>query len=505
MDHKKRIKEKAEIEEAYLVSSLYQTPDQFAMFTKAELNDDMFMHKPWKFYFGLARQIYEDGVRQLDDVMVLKKVKEYGATEEFNKYGGFQPIHQVLQQAEVSVENFDDYKRGIRWNHTMREMAKLIGAKVFEADGKYDPYKMKANQIALYWQDKLNRLMMMTSENMYDSEKLVVDAEQYIEEIETQAEGMLPFFNGKKTNKAVGGWSRGNVTMFGGYGNTGKSSISVERVVLGCIKAKEKLVILANEEGGKAWRDKIYKYIIFKKLEKKSFKFEKLTRGGLDEDEKQIIREATEELRTLVDGDDSLIQIVYLQNYIVEDVKTLIKHYAARGCINFMIDTHKVSDEKTGEQRYAQFVEDTKQYYKIARKDAGGLNLRVMLNFQLAEHTKGRRYLDNDMIGEGKAAKDEAAVVMMFRNTYDEELEGGKNELLCWDWRYDEMTEKTVKVEFKLKREKHYKLLFVSKNRFGATNDGGQEVIVLRSNFDANSFWEEGYTYVPKNADGHRR
>lgn len=293
--------------------------------------------------------------------------------------------------------------------------------------------------------------------------------------------------------------------MFGGYGNTGKSSISVERVVLACIEAKEKLVILANEEAGKAWRDKIYKYIIFKKLDKKSFKFEKLTRGGLNEDEKQIIRDATVELNKLVDGDDALIQIVYLQNYIVEDVKTLIKHYAARGCINFMIDTHKVSDEKTGEQRYAQFVEDTKQYYKIARKDAGGLDLRVMLNFQLAEHTKGRRYLDNDCIGEGKAAKDEAAVVMMFRNTYDDELKDGKSQLLCWDWIKDDMNGGFMKKEFYMDKDHHYKLLFVSKNRFGATNDGGQEVIVLRANFDANSFWECGYTHVPKNADGYRR
>lgn len=505
MDYKKRIKDKSEIEEAYLVSSLYRYPEHFSTFTNAELNENMFIHPEWKFHFSLVQQIFNDGVRKIDNVIVAKKATEYGVSSKFEEYGGFDPIHQVIEQAEVDLENFDDYKSGIRWNHTMLELGKLLGKKVFEADGKYDPFKMKPHQVTLYWQDRMNQLAMMASENMYDSENLVVDAETYIKEIETQAEGMLPFYNAKKMNKAVGGWSRGNATMFGGYGNTGKTSIMVERVVFGCIKAKEKLTILANEEAGKSWRDKVYKYIIFKKLNKKNFKFEKLTRGGLDEDEKQIIREATEELKSLVDGDDSLIKIVYLQNYIVEDVKTLIKHYAARGCINFMIDTHKVSDEKTGEQRYAQFVEDTKQYYKIARKDAGGLNLRIMLNFQLAEHTKGRRYLDNDCIGEGKAAKDEAAVVMMFRNTYDEELKGGKNELKCWNWEYDEMKEKYEKVEFLLEHDHHYKLLFVSKNRFGATNDGGQEVIVLRSNFDANSFWEYGYTYVPKNADGYRR
>lgn len=505
MDHKKRIKEKAEIEEAYLVASLYRHPDHFSTFTAAELNEEMFIHPPWRFYFSLAKQIFNDGVRKLDEVMVLKKVKEYGATSDFEEYGGFAPIQQIFNSVDVELENFDDYKTGIRWNHTMKETSKILGSKVFEKDGKYDPYKMKANQVTLYWQDKLNKLTMMASENIYESEKLIVDADVYIEEIEKQAEGMLPFYNSKLTNKAVGGWARGNVYMFGGYGNTGKTSISVEKLVLGCIDKQERLVILANEEAGKSWRDKIYKHIIFKKLKQTKFDTKKLTRGGLTEEERQIIRKATEELRALVDGDESLIQIVFLQNYIIDDVKTLIKHYAARGCINFLIDTHKVSDEKSGEQRYAQFVEDTKQYYKIARKDAGGLNLRVMLNFQVAEHTKGRRYMDNDFIGEGKAAKDEAAVVMMFRNTFDDELEDGKTPLTCWKWKMSEVTGEPYKEEFKLSRKYHYKLLFVTKNRFGATNDGGQEVIVLRSNFDANSFWECGYTHVPKNADGYRR
>ena len=240
----------------------------------------------------------------------------------------------------------------------------------------------------------------------------------------------------------------------------------------------------------------------------KDIKFDrkKLVRSGLTEEDKETIRKIVAKTNELLNGDDRLIQVVYLQSYVIEDVKTMIQHYVARGYINFLIDTHKVSDSKTGESRYAQFVDDTKEYYKLARPDAGGYNLRIFLNFQLAEHTKGRKFLDNDCIGEGKAAKDEAAVVMMFRNVFDDEKEGGKNPLDCWRWMPpDDFNDKPVKKEFQLKAGKQYFLKFITKNRFGSTNDGGQEVIVIEPYFNGNTFKEIGHTYVAKTSDSYAK
>lgn len=501
-----KIKAKAEIEEGYLVSTLFENPNHYATFTKDDLHGEMFLHDAWRFFFEFGRDMFSDGIQTFDDVIILKKVKEYGIESKFKEYGGYDPINQIIRKVGVSTDNFDDYKRGIRWNHIIKQLKMMFGEKVFVKDGKYDPYKMRAEQLTLYWKDKMNQIHMAASENIFDSSPLLLDAEKYIEEIEKQSEGVMPFYNAKLTNKAVAGWVRGNVFMHGGYGNTGKSSIATEDVVMACIENGEKLVILANEEDRKAWQDKLSMTIKTHYLKDIKFDRKKLVRSGLTEKDKDTIRKIVAKTNELLNGDDRLIQVVYLQSYVIEDVKTMIQHYVARGYINFLIDTHKVSDSKTGESRYAQFVDDTKEYYKLARPDAGGYNLRIFLNFQLAEHTKGRKFLDNDCIGEGKAAKDEAAVVMMFRNVFDDEKMGGKNPLECWKWMPpDDFNDKPIKKEFQLKAGKQYFLKFITKNRFGSTNDGGQEVIVIEPYFNGNTFKEIGYTYVAKTSDSYAK
>ena len=247
-----KIKAKAEIEEGYLVSTLFENPNHYATFTKDDLHGEMFLHDAWRFFFEFGRDMFNDGIQTFDDVIILKKVKEYGIDSKFKEYGGYDPINQIVRKVNVSTDNFDDYKRGIRWNHIIKQLKMMFGEKVFVKDGKYDPYKMRAEQLTLYWKDKMNQIHMAASENIFDSSPLLLDAEKYIEEIEKQSEGVMPFYNAKLTNKAVAGWVRGNVFMHGGYGNTGKSSIATEDVVMACIENGEKLVILANEEDRKA-------------------------------------------------------------------------------------------------------------------------------------------------------------------------------------------------------------------------------------------------------------
>ncbi len=46
--------------------------------------------------------------------------------------------------------------------------------------------------------------------------------------------------------------------------------------------------------------------------------------------------------------------------------------------------------------------------YQLARKNAGGLNMRVWINVQLGDNTIGRRYLDEGCLGESKKIKNEA-------------------------------------------------------------------------------------------------
>jgi hypothetical protein len=146
-------------------------------------------------------------------------------------------------------------------------------------------------------------------------------------------------------------------------------------------------------------------------------------------------------------------------------------------------------------------VEDMKTIYRLTRKNAGGCNLRTAVTFQLADGAIKNRYLDFEAIGEGKASKNEASVMQMFRPAWADEYEKGKMELTCFKNVKKENGE-YEKDEFTLKKGKTYYLLFTPKNRFGANNDNGQPVLILEPNFNFNHFKEIGWCYVANDKSG---
>src|SRR5690606_29197216 len=89
------------------------------------------------------------------------------------------------------------------------------------------------------------------------------------------------------------------------------------------------------------------------------------------------------------------------------------------------------------------------------------------------------RYLDFEAIGEGKASKNEASVVMMFRPVWGDEYEGEKRELECYRMKKRPVGDGYMKETFKLEKGKAYFLLFTPKNRFGSNTDNGQPVLVI--------------------------
>jgi replicative DNA helicase len=79
----------------------------------------------------------------------------------------------------------------------------------------------------------------------------------------------------------------------------------------------------------------------------------------------------------------------------------------------------------------------------------------------------------------------------MIRKPFDDEYSGEKNELRCYKL---EGKNKLTKIPFKLEKDKHYTIIFITKNRFGATNEFQ---IVAEHNLSTNIYKEIGITRVP--------
>jgi hypothetical protein len=157
-----------------------------------------------------------------------------------------------------------------------------------------------------------------------------------------------------------------------------------------------------------------------------------MVNGKLQEEDKVKIRKAIKKLHELIDEEEGLIKVVFMEKYVIKDLEKIVRFWANRGYVNLVIDTHKVSDESKHEARWQTFVEDMKVIYRLTRKNAGGMNLRTVVTFQLADSAIKNRYLDFEAIGEGKASKNEASVMYMFRSAWSDEYEDGKEALECY-------------------------------------------------------------------------
>lgn len=503
----KKISDKAMINENYFLGLLWSDPVMYYTEYLNQIESDQLIHGVWKFYFELGKKMYLDGVKKFDAITVQMKAKEYGVEKKFEEYGGLETIEDSVSLVKSNDENIEYYAEEIQRNFIIRELYSIVGEKIFKKDGKYDYSKLNKEQLAKYWQDKLNKVSL-NNLGGYQVENLYDDADEFIKRLESSSEEMLPFYKSSMMNSITQGIPRGKVTFICGFGGTGKSSLTADKVVMSYVANAEKAIIVLNEESADDFRQKMVLSIISHELkEEKGFNRKHMVNGKLLDTDKEQIRKAFAKMKELTEGDEALIKIVFMENYDMDELENIVRYHANRGYHNLLIDTHKMSDNVSQDQRWARFVEDAKKIYKFTRKEANGLNLRTVLTLQLADSHIRDRFLTFDALAEGKASKNEASIMMMFRPIFSDEYEGGRHELKCHRWRKKTEEEqflnpkdkkKYIKEEFTLEKGTLYYLLFTPKNRFGNNTNNGQEVLVIEPNFNFNSFHEVGWTYVDK-------
>jgi len=489
----KKINKNAQINEAYFVGLLWADPfNNFAEYNDT-VSQDEFVHNVWSFYFELGRKMYKESIRTFDRITVATKVKEYNLIEEFDEFGGMDTIEDAVDIVKDNPDNIEYYYETVKKNYVIRQLYLLFGNKVLIKKGKYDFDKMTSEQLGAYWDDKMN-VIRLNNVNRYEAENLYIDPEEFIRKLEEESAEMLPFYKSKLLNSITQGVARGHVNMFGGFGGTGKSSITAEKIVMSCIENREKAIVVLNEEDAQTFRQKIILTLLWHEFNEHLDR-KRMVNGKLREEDKEKIRKAMKRMNELMDEKEGLIKVIFMEKYVIKDLEKIVRFWANRGYINLVIDTHKVSDESKFEQRWQTFVEDMKVIYRMTRKNAGGLNLRTWVTFQLADSAVRNRFLDYEAIGEGKASKNEASVVMMFRKAWSDEYKGGNKALQCYrlkklpDGSYD-------KDWFQLDPDKQYYLLFTPKNRFGQSNDTGLPVLIIEPYFQSNTFAEIGWTFV---------
>ncbi|ARF70690.1 hypothetical protein B7C51_24770 (plasmid) [Paenibacillus larvae subsp. pulvifaciens] len=498
-------RKEVKISEAYLTALFWCFPDNYNMYDKEKINDKTFLNKEWGFFFDLGRYMYEKGITVFDDISVIKHVKELGFEKRFDRYGGFETITEVMDEVENLQDNLEGYYSDVKKYAILQKLYKLFGERVLKETEKYNYRKMTKEQLFIYWSDIVNQIGLDSDSN-YDEYYLLENLHQDIKEWDKNPDIGLPYYKSKHMTNITTGIDLGTLTIYGGFGGSGKTSFVFNKFIMSCIENKEKLLVIANEQSVKDFK----KLLLVTALgvgTKEILKRQRLNEGNFTSNEEGKLKKAIEWVEEISEGNSKLIAFVFMEDYVMKDVKKIVKRYANRGYRSVLIDTGKPSENVGNKPRWEIITDDFKELYKLARANGNGLNLRMWVNVQLSDMALTRRFLNEHAFGESKKIKNEADVVFMGRSLWDDEYEGGDNEIEAWRWVKSKNGDKGyVKKKFKLKRVEiddegnefinQYYLLFTPKNRRGKDNKNGQEILIFKVNLNNNTWKEVGFCYV---------
>ena len=495
------IKRLASTNESYLVGLLWNQPLEAYTSYSEKISSDDFLHPEWGFYFELGKRLYKKGIKKFDDISVNATVEEIGVRDTFDKYGGYGTMVQLIDIVRENAQNIESYYDALLKNKVIMALIDLIGGKVITNNKKYDYREMNAREISQYWQNKMNNIAI-DGISSFESENLYISGKEFLKNLENKADGVLRFANSRLLNGVVQGMPRGEVTMLGGFGNSGKSSFMTDKVLLSCIYDVDKTLVILNEEGADKLREKIFLSLVNHEMNKfgddnqRNFKRKRLNKvNELNDEDRTLIYETFEKLKDLMDGDEAHIKIVFMEQYQIEDLKNIIALHANLGYVNLIIDTHKVPDNYKSASRWEAIVEATKEIYKLTRPESGGFNLRTMLTIQLADNHIKDKFLGYDAIGEGKGMKNEASILMMYRPIFDDEYDKIKPYRFVKNGMNGDGF---IREEISLERDRTYYVMFIPKNRYGQNTDNGQDAIIYEARFLYNSFVEVGFANIPR-------
>ena len=460
--------------EASIVSMIYKNPDLLRE-TNLTLND--FHHNCWRVFFEIARDLIINEKRvtlsEVDIGLYLEKHSKL-ADKYYNEYGGYQTIESA--SAYIKEENFDSYVRDLRkWNAVAKlikygfpcDKNKLSEVCDMSAEELYDEYTVYLNDI------------FANIDNNVKSYNGFADMKNLIDELDAGKNVGIPFANCEILNRETGGMLGGNIIGFGAASGVGKSTLSINYIFPSIMKNDLKALFIINEEDESKFRKEALVWYASNVL-KHPIPKRVLRDGNFDKETKEVLYKAAEWFES--QKEKRHITIMPLEQYTARTVVKLIKKYTKMQVDVIVLDTLKESFDSRDKESWKSLMTDCVDFYDCIKHT----NTCMVITYQLVKNKS--KYLTNADIGISKGILDIFSVNIFFRRPLQTEFEGGKDELYC----YEPIKNTSSKIEFKLNKDKHYMIGFISKNRFGVSDIQ----IISEADFSINQYKDLGYCNV---------
>jgi replicative DNA helicase len=449
-EFRKMLKNIKNTAESYVVLSIYKNTE---LYFDSNLTTDDFHDPIWKFYFAIAKKLIEDDKKVLDDIVVGLVVSENEQLQKiYDEYGGYQTIANGI--SFVQEENFDGYLLDIKKYNALLKLHDL-GFPIME---KFDNYKIMSI-------DKIQQILEGVLATVFAD----VDIEEKVEDlsdglwqvVEDAHAGKMRGFplTSSLLNEYMNGLALGNITMLSANSGIGKTFLTISQILPNMIEFNEKLLILANEEDSVKWKRELITWAV-NNMTGGDFPKHRFNQGEFSKDELDMLKKGVNWLNEQMNK--GIIQFVNFNSFNMKKAIKLIKKYAKiHGVKYFILDTLKLDADALNEnaQAWLQLQQNMVKLYDLVKPS--NLNLSVWVTYQLGKSAMLQRYLSQNSLGTSKNVVDVVSTLMLVRKALHSELEGGKNEV--------EVKTKDGK-KVKMNKEKEYFIIFLGKNRMGATH-----------------------------------
>lgn len=443
------------IAEANAVTILYKNPD---LIRETSLRLEDINNNAWRVFFSIANDIINvEQKNTLDEITINMYLSKHPKLKEkYEEYDGYTKISSAMSY--VKEENFDSYVNEIKkWNAVMK-LAK-IGFPVKQNLSKY--VDLKAEDIY----NELEALLNHTFINV-ESEIKTYNAcdglHELVDKLDAGSQVGMPLDGCEILNREIGGINfNGNIYGLGANSGVGKSTTAINYLMPSVLKNNEKMVMMINEEDEEKVKRELLIWICNNMLKKTVHKYE-LRDGHFSQEVKSALHEAADKLELLKSRRN--ITIVPFERYTAKEAIKIIKKYSSMGVRLFVLDTLKESADSRDSETWKSMERDMVDLYDVVKP--ASKNVALFVTYQLGKASVKLRYLTNNEIGQAKNILDVFSVNLMMRKPFEDEFPGGSHEIKA----YKISDKKNTKIPYTLKRDKHYMITFITKNRFGDTD-----------------------------------
>lgn len=468
-DIPKQLRSNRDVIECNFVMSLYKDPSLMTEY-KNIVNGEDVITMDGMFYMALIQNMINSGYTAIDNMSVYSYLETNPKMKKlYDKRGGWNEIQDIMDR--IDIRNVSKYYDELIKNNLLIRLYN-VGFPVIDEFDKLN--EMSAEEVYDYFEYKLADISIGKIEKLHPV-NLSAGYDDWISEWNKGGEVGYPI-NSKMMQYLTLGVHRANFMLHCAGIGIGKTTSAIAWYILPAIENGEHVVVIVNEQTESAWRQMVLATVLFNKLNHriKGFDRQKMLKGHYTDEQIAGMKAAAQWL----EEQSGQITFIETQDYGVANIKKIVTRFSKRGVGLFVVDTLKSMNDAS-ERAWGELSEVAKALFLQAKHD----NVAIIATAQLSPEALSRKYLDLTCVGRARAIAETANTVVMFRPITEKE----KAKIKAYKW--DKVGEKKIKQEVELDVDKEYIMVFIPKNRYGATTPQ----IIMERNMNFNSYKDIGW------------